>query len=61
MPSEPIPPADGSEPTPAAKRVRRIGKIVLPVLLYALLYASAVALLVVFAPSEPHVFIYQEF
>jgi hypothetical protein len=57
MPSEPIPPADGPEPTPAAKRARRIGKIVL----YALLYASAVALLVVFAPSGPHVFIYQEF
>ncbi len=29
--------------------------------LYALLYAAAVALLVIFAPSEPHVFMYQEF
>lgn len=29
--------------------------------LYALLYAGAVALLVIFAPSAPHVFIYQEF
>jgi hypothetical protein len=30
-------------------------------LLYALLYAAAIALLVIFAPSEPLVFIYQEF
>lgn len=30
-------------------------------LLYALLYAGAVALLVIFAPSEPQVFIYQGF
>jgi len=29
--------------------------------LYALLYAVAIAALVVFAPSGPHVFIYQEF
>jgi hypothetical protein len=29
--------------------------------LYALLYAVAVALLVIFAPGEPQVFIYQEF
>jgi len=29
--------------------------------LYALLYAGAVALLVIFAPGEPQVFIYQEF
>jgi hypothetical protein len=28
---------------------------------YALLYAGAIALLVIFAPSEPHVFIYQGF
>ena len=33
----------------------------LKILLYALLYAAAVALLVIFAPSEPQVFIYQEF
>ena len=37
-----------------AERTLKIG-------LYALLYASAVALLVIFGPSEPHVFIYQEF
>ena len=29
--------------------------------LFALLYAGAVSLLVIFAPSEPQVFIYQEF
>ena len=29
--------------------------------LYALLYAAAITALVIFAPSEPHVFIYQEF
>ncbi len=33
----------------------------LKILLFALLYAGAVALLVIFAPSEPQVFIYQEF
>lgn len=33
----------------------------LRIALYALLYAGAVALLVIFAPSGPHVFIYQEF
>ena len=31
------------------------------IVLYALLYAVAIAALVVFAPSGPHVFIYQEF
>jgi hypothetical protein len=36
-------------------------KRVLEIALYALLYAGAIALLVVFAPGEPHVFIYQEF
>ena len=30
-------------------------------LLYALLYAAAITTLVLFAPSEPQVFIYQEF
>ncbi len=34
---------------------------VLKILLYALLYAAAVTLLVVFAPGDPQVFIYQEF
>ena len=29
--------------------------------LYALLYAGAVAMLVIFAPGEPQVFIYQGF
>lgn len=29
--------------------------------LYALLYATAITLLVIFAPGEPQVFIYQEF
>jgi hypothetical protein len=28
---------------------------------YALLYAGAITLLVIFAPGEPQVFIYQEF
>jgi hypothetical protein len=37
--------------------VRRVAAIVLR----ALLYAGAVTLLVLFLPSEPHVFIYQEF
>jgi hypothetical protein len=36
---------------------RRVAAIVL----WALLYAGAVTLLVLFLPSEPHVFIYQEF
>ena len=40
--------------SPRAERNLKIG-------LYALLYASAVALLVIFGPGEPHVFIYQEF
>lgn len=31
------------------------------IVLYALLYAAAIAALVIFAPSEPHVFIYQGF
>jgi hypothetical protein len=33
----------------------------LKIVAYALLYACAIAALVVFGPSEPHVFIYQEF
>ena len=37
-----------------ARRALKIG-------LYALLYAGAIALLVIFSPSEPHVFIYQGF
>jgi hypothetical protein len=37
-----------------AERALKIG-------LYALLYAGAVTLLVIFAPSDPQVFIYQEF
>ncbi len=37
-----------------AERVLKIG-------LYALLYASAITLLVIFAPGDPQVFIYQEF
>ena len=40
-----------------SSRAERATRIVL----YALLYAAAVALLVLFAPAEPHVFIYQEF
>ncbi len=42
---------------PSRADARRALKIVL----YALLYAGAIALLVIFAPSEPHVFIYQGF
>lgn len=38
----------------SVERVVKVG-------LYALLYAGAVALLVIFAPSEPHIFVYQEF
>jgi len=38
-------------------RVERACKIAL----YALLYAGAATLLVLFAPGEPQVFIYQEF
>jgi hypothetical protein len=38
----------------AANRNLKIG-------LYALLYATAIAALVVFGPGEPYVFIYQEF
>ena len=38
-------------------RAERAAKTVL----YALFYAGAVALIVIFAPTEPHVFIYQEF
>ena len=40
--------------SPGAERFLKIG-------LYALLYAGAITLLVLFAPSDPHVFIYQEF
>ena len=42
---------------PSRADVRRALKIVL----YALRYAGAIALLVTFAPSEPHVFSYQGF
>lgn len=38
-------------------RIERACKIAL----YALLYAAAATLLVLFAPSDPQVFIYQEF
>ena len=31
------------------------------IVLWALVYAGAVTMLVLFLPSEPHVFIYQEF
>lgn len=40
-----------------SSRVERVCKIAL----YALLYAAAATLLVLFAPSDPQVFIYQEF
>ncbi len=33
----------------------------LKIFLYALLYAGAVALLVIFASNEPQIFVYQEF
>jgi hypothetical protein len=44
-------------PSSADRQPRRA----LEIGLYALLYAAAIVLLVVFAPGEPHVFIYQEF
>ena len=40
--------------SPKVERALKVG-------LYALLYASAITLLVIFAPGEPPVFIYQEF
>jgi hypothetical protein len=50
--------APADTPSPASGwDARRAAKVVL----WALLYAGAVALLVVFAPSTPHHFIYQEF
>ncbi len=40
---------------------RREFKSVAAIVLWALVYAGAVTMLVLFLPSEPHVFIYQEF
>jgi hypothetical protein len=42
---------------PSNPELRSAGKIVLR----ALVYAAAVTILVIFWPSEPHVFIYQGF
>ena len=51
----------GSSSSGARGGTRALLQRALRITLYALLYAAAVALLVVFAPSEPHVFIYQGF
>jgi len=51
--------SSGSGPIGGGSQARLVRA--LRIIGYALLYAGAIALLVVFAPSEPHVFIYQGF
>jgi hypothetical protein len=50
-----------SSTTEASKAASTKNRRRLKIALYALLYASLIVALVIFAPGEPPVFIYQEF